>query len=79
MVYLQECLDSVVVADWLKKGRTVLIQKGKAKGNIASTYRHITCLPLLSKLLIGILTDEIYDYLENRCCYQSSRMGVKKV
>ena len=78
-MYLQECLDSLVVADWLKKGRRALIQKDKAKGSIASTYRHITCLPLVSKLLIGLLTDEIYDYLENRCCYQSSRIGVKKV
>ena len=38
MVYLRDCLDSGVVPDWLTKGRTVLIQKDKAKGNIASNY-----------------------------------------
>ena len=38
MVYLRDCLDSGVVSDWLTKGRTVLIQKDKAKGNIASNY-----------------------------------------
>ena len=44
LVYLQDCLNCGVVPDWLPKGRTVLIQKDKAKGNIASNYRPITCL-----------------------------------
>ena len=52
------------VPDWLTKEQTALIQKDKAKGNIASNYRPITCLTLVWKLLTGILTDEIYDYLE---------------
>ena len=51
VVYLQECLDSVVVPDWLTRGRTVFIQKEKAKVNIASNYRRITWLPLVWKLL----------------------------
>ena len=38
VVHLQECLDSGVVPVWLTKGRTVLIQKNKAKGYIASNY-----------------------------------------
>ena len=38
IVYLQDRLDSGVVPDWLTKGRTVLIQTDKAKGNIASNY-----------------------------------------
>ena len=50
MVYLLDCLDSGVVPDWLTKGRTVLIQKDKAKGNIASNYRPITGLCLVWKL-----------------------------
>ena len=68
--YLLECLDSGVVPDWLTKGRTVLIQKDKTRGNIASTYRPITCLPLSWKLLTGILADEIYDYLEKKMLYR---------
>ena len=66
VVYSQEFPDSGVVPDWLTKGRTVLIQRDKAKGNIASNYRPITCLPLVRKLLTGILADEIYDYLEKK-------------
>lgn len=66
MVYLQNCLDSGVISEWLTKGRTVLTQKFKAEGNIANNYRPITCLPLVCKLLTGILADEIYDYLERK-------------
>ena len=36
---LKECLDSDFVASWLTKGRTVLLQKDKSKGNITSNYR----------------------------------------
>ena len=62
---MQDYLDSWVVPDWLKKGRTVLIQKDKAKGDIATNYRPTKCLLLVWKLLTGILlAGEIYDYLE---------------
>ena len=44
--------------DWLTKGRTVLIKKP------------VACLPLIWKLLTGILADEIYDYSEKKCCCQ---------
>ena len=47
VVYLQDYLDSGVVPDRLTKGLTVLIQKNMAKGNIASNYLPITCLPLV--------------------------------
>ena len=40
---------------WMIKGRTVLIQNDKSKGNEASNYRPITCLPLTWKLLTGII------------------------
>ena len=43
--------------DWLKIGRTVLMQKDIAKGNIASNYQPITCLPLILNLLKGILVE----------------------
>ena len=78
IAYLQDCLDSGVVPDWLIKGRTVLIQKDKAKGNIASNYRPITCLPLVWKLLTGILEDKIHDYLENNILLLEERKGCRR-
>ena len=60
---LKECLDSGFVPSWLTRGRTSLLQKDKSKGNIASNYRPITCLPLMWKLLTGVMTDQIYSQL----------------
>ena len=33
---LKECLDSGFVPSWLTRGRTLLLQKDKSKGNVAS-------------------------------------------
>ena len=44
---LKEYLDNGFVPSWLTRGKTSLLQKGKSKGNVASNYRPITCLPLM--------------------------------
>ena len=51
---------------WLSRGRTALLRKGKCKGNIASNYRPITCLPLMWKLLSGVIADQIYGHLDQQ-------------
>ena len=61
---LKECLDSGFVSSWLTRGRTSLLQKDKSKGNVASNYRPITCLPLMWKLLTGVIADQIYTHLD---------------
>ena len=76
-MYLQDCLDSGVLPGWLTKVRTVLIQKDKTNGNIASNYWPITRLPLVWKLLTGILTDEIYDYLEKKVLLPEEQKGCR--
>ena len=58
---LKECLDSGFVPSWLTRGRTSLLQKDKSKGNVA---RPITCLPLMWKLLTGVIVDQIYAHLD---------------
>ena len=45
-------------------GRTVLCQKDPRKGNTAHGYRPITCLPLIWKLLTGVIAEEMCNYLE---------------
>ena len=49
---------------WLTRGRTSLLQKHKIKGNVASNYRPITCLPLMWKLLTGVIVAQIYAHLD---------------
>ena len=61
---LKECLDTGFVPNWLTRGRTSLLQKDKSKGNVASNYRPITCLPLMWKLLTGVIADQIYAHLD---------------
>ena len=78
---LKESLDSGFVLNWLTRGRTSLLQKDKSKGNVASNYRPITCLPLMSKLLTGVIAYEIYAHLdqetllpeEHKRCRKGSR------
>ena len=60
----KECLDSRFVPSWLTRGRTAFLQKDKSKGSVASNYRSITCLPLMWKLLTGVIADQIYANLD---------------
>ena len=60
---LKECLDSGFVPSCLTRGRTSPLQKDKIKGNVASNYRPITCLPLMWKLLAGVTGDQIYAHM----------------
>ena len=75
---LDQCLREGVVPDWLTKGRTVLIMKDVTKGNIASNYRPITCLPLVWKLLTGIMTEEMYGFLSDNEVLPEEQKGCRK-
>ena len=52
------CLDSGIVPSGLSKERTALLQNDKSKGNIASNYRPMAYLPLIWKLLMGVIPEE---------------------
>ena len=49
------------------------------EGNVASNYGPITCLPLMWKLLTGVIADQIYTHLDQRSFFQKSRKGPGKV
>ena len=61
---LKECLDSGFMPSWLTRERTSLLKKDKSKGNAASNYRPITCLPIMWKLLTGVIADQIHAHLD---------------
>ena len=77
--HLKECLDSGFVPSWLTKGRTVLFQKDKSKGNIASSYRPLTSLPLMWKLLLGVIADQIYGHLDQQKLLPEEQKGCRKI
>ena len=61
---LKQCLDSGFVPSWLTRGRASLLQKDKSRGNVASNYRPITCLPLIRKLLTSVIADQQYAHVD---------------
>ena len=75
--------DDILPA-WIMHGRTVLCQKGPRKGNAVENGRPITFLPMMRKLLTGVIAEDMYDYLEKgkllseeqKGCRQGSR-GIK--
>ena len=75
---LKECLDSGFVPSWLTRGKTSLLQKDKSKGNVASNYRPITCLPLMWKLLTGVIADQIYAHLDQEKLLPEEQKGYRK-
>ena len=64
---------------WLTKRRTALLQKDKSKGNIASNYRPKTCLPLMCKLLPGVIIDQIYGHLDQQMLLPEEQNGCRKI
>ena len=49
--------------DWLTKGRTVLCQKYPQKGDAVDNFRLRSCLPLIWKLMTGIISDVMLEFL----------------
>ena len=54
------------------------MQKDKSKGNIASNYRPITCLPLTRKLLTGVIANQIYGHLDQQKLLQEEQKGSRR-
>ena len=59
-------------------GRTELVQKYKSKGNVASNYRPISFLPIMWKLLSGIIGERLYSYLEETNTIPHQQKGCRK-
>ena len=57
---------------------TSLLRKDKSKGNIASNYRPITCLPLMWKLLTDVIADQIYAHLHQDKLLPGEQKGYRK-
>ena len=54
----------VSLPEWLTYGKMVLSQKDRTKGNAVDNYRPISCLPLIWKLLTGMIAESMYLFLE---------------
>ena len=58
-VQLNHILDGEMpLTDWMTFGKTVMCQKDPAKGNPVDNYRPISSLPLMWKLMTGLLAEK---------------------
>ena len=73
--HLQSCITRGEVPGWMTTSQTVLLLKYKSKGNEVSNYRPTTHLPLMWKLLAGIIADEIYNHLEDNYLLPEKQKG----
>ena len=62
----------------MKYGRTVLCQKDVAKVKSVENFRLITCLPLMWKLLKGIVSEEIYCFMGNENLFPEEQKGCRR-
>ena len=77
-LHLQDCVRQGNVPEWMVKGRTVLIQKDPTKGTQASNYRPIACLPIMWKLLTGIMGEKLYQHLDENGLLADEQKGCRK-
>ena len=75
---LDRCLQENNVPSWMDTGKTLLCVKELEKGNAVANFRPITCLPLLWKLLTGILAEELHEHLEQANILPWEQKGCRK-
>ena len=73
---LNEAPQSGNVPEWLTSGATVLIVEDKDKGNKVINFCPITCLPIMWKLLKGIISEEMYKHLDEEKLLPDEPKGV---
>ena len=75
---LNMCLEIGEVPEWTTKGRTLLFVKDTSPGNDAGNYRPITCLPLMWKLLTGMISEDVYWFLDEMDLLPEEQKGTRK-
>ena len=64
--------------DWLTFGKTVLCLKDPKKGNAVENFRPITCLPIMWKLMTGIIAESLYEYVAENNVLPEEQKGCRK-
>ena len=77
-IQLNECISTGETPGWMTKGRTCLILKDAQKGNDVTNFRPITCLPLMWKILTGIVSESLYHHLESEKLLPEEQKGCRK-
>ena len=70
--------DRREIPGWMTYGKTVLCLKDPEKGSAVDNYRPISCLPLMWKLLTGILANEMHEFIEKNNIFPEEQKECKK-
>jgi hypothetical protein len=73
-----KCLANSIFPDIWKKGVVCMIPKPTTGEKTISSFRPITLLPLLGKVLERIMVDKITDSIENGCGFNTAQYGFRK-
>ena len=76
---LNETLEGVKeIPSWMTYRRTVLCPKNPVKENSVENFRPITCFPLMWKLLTGIMSADMYCFMENEKLRPEEQKGGRR-
>ena len=65
--------------DWLTYEQTVYCQKDRNKGKAVDNYRPVSCLPLMWKVLTGVISEQLYIFiLEKEKILPEEQKGCKR-
>ena len=70
--------NGVAVPNWKTYGKTCLCQKDQSKGNAVDNYRPISSLPVMWKLLTGVLAGQMYAFLDEHNKLPQEQKGCRK-
>ena len=70
--------NRVEIPKWITIGKTVLIQKDGSKGNAVENFRPISCLPLMWKLMTGMIAEKVYEFLDTNDILPVEQKGCRR-
>jgi hypothetical protein len=66
------------IPQWLTRGKSVLCLKDPSRGNAVDNYRPISCLPIMWKILTGIIADSLYEHLDSSDVLPVEQKGCRR-
>ena len=75
MLQLKECLDNGFVPSWLTREWTSLLEEDRSSNYGSGS---ITCLPLMWKLLTGVIPYQVYAHLDQEKLLPEEQKGCRK-
>ena len=77
-IEMNKCLKDTDIPKWINKGKTNLIQYDSQIRTTPNSNRHVTCLPMVWKILTAQLREEIYYSLLSCGLFPEEQKGCHK-